>query len=144
MWSVHITLEDKKVLLRERKRHTARRVASARYADPSGGVPGVPPPSWTWDGVPPKPRMGYPPRPGMGYPLDLGWGTPLDLEWGTPPDLRWGTPPDLRWGTPPARPGMGYLSYLDLRRGNPPPPTKVEQTHTCKNITSRRTYVRGR
>ena len=28
---------NKKVLLRERKRHTARRVASARYAAPSGG-----------------------------------------------------------------------------------------------------------
>ena len=35
------TVAQKKVLLRERKRHTARRVASARYAALSrgGGVP---------------------------------------------------------------------------------------------------------
>ena len=48
--------------LRERKRHTARRVASARYAAlcNGGGRDGVPP--WTW--VPPD--MGYPQR----------WGTP--------------------------------------------------------------------
>ena len=50
-----ITLENKKVLLRERKRHTARCVASTRYAVPVGGTPrppvlgsdldrGVPPP----------------------------------------------------------------------------------------------------
>ena len=34
-------MKNKKVLLRERKRHTARRVASARYADlsPDGGYP---------------------------------------------------------------------------------------------------------
>ena len=28
------------------------------------------PPSLTWDGVPPRPGMGYPPQP------DLRWGTP--------------------------------------------------------------------
>ena len=80
-------LRNKKVLPRERKRHTARRVASAHYAALSnvwwGGVPQVPPPpskpGWgvpwvpptiqTWDGVPPRPEMGYPlPRPEMGYP----------------------------------------------------------------------------
>ena len=67
---------NKKVLLCERQRHTARRVASTRYAalSPNGGVPhpvlngGVPIQSWmgvphpvlggggstqTWDGVPP-------------------------------------------------------------------------------------------
>ena len=47
---------NKKVFLRERKRHTVRRVASSRYAPP-------PPPAVN--------RMGYPP-PGQ----DLGWGTP--------------------------------------------------------------------
>ena len=31
------SISNKKVLLRERKRHTAHRVASARYADPSRG-----------------------------------------------------------------------------------------------------------
>ena len=94
---------NKKVLLRERKRHTARRVASARYADlsPDEGGGGVPHPvSWmrvppisTWDGVPliwiwdGVPHSG----PGMGYPcLDLRWGIPLcpDLGWGTHPPNR--------------------------------------------------------
>ena len=71
-------LANKEVLLRERKRHTARRVASARFADRrgypihswmggggythqvlTGGLPrGTPHPDlgtpvWTWDGVPP-------------------------------------------------------------------------------------------
>ena len=83
----------KKVLLRERKRHTARCVAVASACYSGGGVLQVPPllpgpgmgypaphpdlgwgipPTWTWDGVPPLPRpeMGYPPlaRPEMGYP----------------------------------------------------------------------------
>ena len=65
--------EDKKVLLRECKRHTARHVASARYA--GGGISQVPPlcrpgmgypPVQTWNGVPPppaRPWMGYPPPP---------------------------------------------------------------------------------
>ena len=53
----------KKVLLRERKRHTAHRVASARYAaPPPTPTPdlgqGTPPPPQTWDGVPPPPRNG--------------------------------------------------------------------------------------
>ena len=80
---------NKKVRLRERKRHTARHVASACYAALSpgwgeGGTPsqvwmggcpiqtivsagwGTP---WTWDGVPPISWMGYPlPGPGTGYP----------------------------------------------------------------------------
>ena len=33
----HKTVNNKKVLLRERKRHTDRRVASTRYATPGGG-----------------------------------------------------------------------------------------------------------
>ena len=160
-----INLFNKKVFLRERKRHTARRVASARYAalcNGGGGdgvLPGhgVPPrhevPPWTW-GTPKtwgtSPRWGTPLRWDTPYPdlrwgtlhLDLGWGTPLPRpgmgyplprpEMGYPPDLGRGTPhPDLRWGTP----------YLNLGWGTPP--SKVEQTHTCENITSRRTYVRG-
>ena len=60
--------ENKKVLLGKRKRHTARRVTSARYAALSNGWGGYP--IQTWDGVPlPIPGTGYPPpRPGMGYP----------------------------------------------------------------------------
>ena len=132
-------ITKKKVLPRERKRHTACRVASTRYAALSNGeggdpryplhhpdlVGGYPPPSRPGMGYPPpRPEMGYPPtiqtwdgvpplRSEMGYSLhlDLGWGTPLPRPWmGYPPY------PDLRWGTPPSpRPGMGY-----------PPPRKCE------------------
>ena len=43
LWSVMvITFHNKKVLLRERKRHTDRRVASTRYAAPGGGWGGTP------------------------------------------------------------------------------------------------------
>ena len=109
---------NKKVLLRERKRHTAHRVASTRCAalsnpDLVGGYP-IPGPggvchpclggtlSQVW-GVPHPRSRGYPvpglggtpSRPGQGVPwvppyLDLGWGTPhLDLGWGTPPTWTW-------------------------------------------------------
>ena len=121
-------IKYKKVLLRERKRYTARRVSSARYA---GGVPrprsgGTS--SQVWGGTPsqvwgvPHPRSGGYPIPGLGgYPVPGPGGVPHprsggrevcqpDLEWGTPPwlDLGWGTPlwPDLGWGTP--RPATGY------------------------------------
>ena len=56
---------NKKVLLRERKRHTARRVASARYAGGEGGTPsshdggGYPIQSW-WGGGVPHPVMVVP------------------------------------------------------------------------------------
>ena len=116
---------NKKVILRERKRHTARCVASTRYACCSV----------QWGA-----EMGYPP-PDMGYPLDMGYPS-LDMgyhprhgylpwTWGPPP--RWGTPPemgyprtwdgvppypDLKWGTPPTS---------DLRWGKPPPPASVNR-----------------
>ena len=91
---------NKKVLLRERKRHTARCVASDRYG---GG--GYPIQSW-WGGTPSSHGGGT-----RGTPhLELGWGTPLhlDLGWGTP-HLGWSTPqtgmgyppPDLGWASPP-------------------------------------------
>ena len=92
-------LRNKKVLLRERKRHTACRIAVASDCYSGGGTMGTPyldlgwgtpppgpgmgyPPTWTWDGVRPLPRpgMGYAPYP------DLGWGTPLPgPEMGYPP-----------------------------------------------------------
>ena len=135
---------NKKVLLRERKRHTARRVSSARYAEGGGVTPsqvgGYPVPGLggtlfqVWEG-----RVGYPrsrgyPVPGLGgFPIQtwsggyprypLTWdGVPSNLRWGTPlPDLGWGTPPSQTWDgvPPPARPGMGYPP--DLGRGTPPP-----------------------
>ena len=63
-------ISNKKVLLRERKRHTARRVASARYADLSRG------------GTPSHVRGGG------GYPVPcLGGGTPSHAWGGTPPNI---------------------------------------------------------
>ena len=82
-------LYNKKVL-RERKRHTARRVTVASACYSGGGTTGTPP-TWTWDGVPPSPYQ------------DLGWGTPPTWTWdGVPPYL------NLGWGTPLPEPWMGY------------------------------------
>ena len=97
--------QNKKVLLRERKRHTARRVASASSPGqgstpsiPDRGVPhpvldgGTHPvlgrgyPILSWMGIPPfiPGQRVLPSRPGLGYPPSgPGWGTP-------------------------SRPGMGY------------------------------------
>ena len=87
----HKFFKNKKVLLHECKRHTARRVASARYAALSnGGWGGSTPTIQTWPGgYPPCPDLGWgkpPSRPGMGYPhSDLGYPPHPDLGWGTPP-----------------------------------------------------------
>ena len=64
-------MKNKKVLLRERKRHTARRVAVASACYSGEGVPrdGVPPRRWGTPpskvGVPPPVQgwIGYPPPP---------------------------------------------------------------------------------
>ena len=98
-------------------------------------------------GTPPGPETRYPP---CSTPPDLKLGTPLTWDPPTwtwtwdPPTWTW-DPPTWTWDPP----------YLDLDLGSPPPgpgtpPTWTwtwdppEQTHTCENITSRRTYVRGR
>ena len=125
----------KKVLLRERKRHIAHRVAIASACYSWGGTQSTPPgpgmgypPTWTWDGVPPLPG------PGMGYPpyLDLGWGTPLPGPgMGYPPTWTWdGVPPylDLGWGTPLPRTEMGYPPLPRPEMGYPP--LRCEQTET--------------
>ena len=62
---------NRKVLLREHKRHTARRVASARYADLSRGVPHL--------------RSGGYPIPGLGgVPHPRPRGVPHPISWGVP------------------------------------------------------------
>ena len=68
-----LTETNKKVLLRERKRHTARRVANIGYAVPVGGTP-IPgqdrgdTPIPGQDGGTPWGRMGVPPcREGWGW-----------------------------------------------------------------------------
>ena len=112
-----IFLFNKKVLLRERKRHTAHRVASARYAALSNGDGG-------YSRYPPTPS-----RPGWGTPPrnpDLA-GVPSTIQtWlGHPPSPSrpdWGTPPPTiqTWlEYPPSRPGIGYPQTCD---GLPPRP----------------------
>ena len=89
---------NKKVLLRERKRHTARCVANTPYVVltgyPPGGVPGQVPP--------PRGGSGYPPG---GYPVRYppgGWGGRYPVRY---PPGGLGTPPGGP-GTPPG--GSGY------------------------------------
>ena len=113
---------NKKVLLCERKRHTARRVASTRYADLSGGTRGTPPSSTPGEG-------GTPSTPGQVVSHPDLIGVPqvpphhpdlVGVPQVPPPTIQTWDSPDLRWGTPPpSRPGMGYLPYLDLGWGTP-------------------------
>ena len=112
---------NKKVLLRERKRHTARRVASARYADlsPDNG------PILLTRGLPhPVLDRRYSHPVSMGVP----WGTPHpDLRWGTPQSAGWGTPhPGLRWG-PPVQTWDGVSPCPDLGWGTPYPPCQPDE-----------------
>ena len=128
----------RKVLLRERKRHTARRVASVRYAalSPDGRVPHP-----VLDSCPlSSPGQGVTPIqscPGKGYPIQsrVPYGIPhpdlgLDLDGRYPsvppsipgmavlpcPDLGWGTPhPDLGMGYPP--PQYKLSSNLESNQG---------------------------
>ena len=104
-----IFIQNKKVLLRERKRHTARRVVST----PSVVLPGYPPPPGggylTW--VPP---------PGGGVPdpcTPPGGGVPEPPPGGT----RSGGIPDL--GTPPQRGGVWV-----------PPPASWHSGKCCKAL----------
>ena len=118
--SIGISLSNKKVLLRERKRHTARRVVST----PSVVLPGYPPPPPPPGGGGGGTRTSVPPPPG-GYP-DLG----------TPP------PPGGGPGTPPGC-LMAFWEMLQsiMGYGYPPP---CGQTNTCENSTFPSYYVRGR
>ena len=144
---------NKKVLLRERKRHTARRVASTPYVvlsghPPSQGTPpgrvpprqGTPParvpprpeyppwagypPGWTWQGTP----LGrVPPRPG--YPLARVPPRPGYPPARIPPLGR--VPPGWTWqGTPPLP--HGILGNVAKHYGIQVPPPKCGQT---ENIT---------
>ena len=112
---------NKKVLLRERKRHTARRVVSTPSVvlpgyPPRGGVPGPGyPPGGVPDlGTPPggEPRSGYPPR-----------GVP---DPGTPPG---------------GGPGPGYPRGEGVPDRTPLPP--VDRQTPVKTVPSRRTTYTG-
>ena len=118
-WGTCVSIYNKKVLLRERKRHTARRVVST----PSVVLPGYPPPG---GGGVPGPR--YPPR---GVPISHnalqhfpecheaaggGGGTRTSVP---PPPRGGGGYPDL--GTPPPPPGGGGGGVPGPRYPPPPP-----------------------
>ena len=122
-----VTWLNKKVLLRERKRHTTRHVASTRYAALCNGGEGTP-----GRGVPHLRSRGVYPISGLGgYPISGLGGTPsqvwgvLHLRFGgaATPSQVGGTPsyPDLRWGYPLPRPEIGY-PLIRPGMGYPPRP----------------------
>ena len=106
MLEPHCQSRNNKVLLCDRKRHTARRVTSKHYAVPVGGTPL----SWnlTWTGGYPLPRSrwGYPlPRSRWGgYPISRSrQGVPSSqFQAGGYPILLMGVRPIQTWegGTP--------------------------------------------
>ena len=140
---------NKKVLLRERKRHTARRVASTPYVVLTGYPP--PPRVPPWQGTPPAgypPWQGTPPgrvppwqgTPWLGTPRQ---GTPLP---GYPP--RQGTPlpgypPSWTWqGNLPWLP-HGILGNVAKHYGIRVPPLWTDRQTCVKTLPSRRTTYAG-
>ena len=124
----------KKVLPRERKRHTTRRVASARFADQSPDRRWVPHPIQSWMRGDTQSSLGW----GVLHSILNGEGTPSSPRWGggvhpscidgavphqvlmggypqvpPGPDLGWGYPPISRMGYPHLDLGLGTL-HLDL------------------------------
>ena len=107
------TYINKKVLLRERKRHTARRVVSTLYVVLTGYPPPAGyPPVLTWPGgtLPGYPSDRVPPT---RVPLQL------DLAGYPPPGWTWqGTPPGWTWqGTPLAVCPMAFWEILQSIMG---------------------------
>ena len=105
---------NKKVLLRERKRHTARRLARPRSAalspDRLVGGGGVTPSSPDWRGIPSSPDGGGvpPSSPGRGG--------------GVPPISQMGVSPHQKGrGIPPVRKDGG-IPHLGIGKGICPPP----------------------
>ena len=89
---------NKKVLLRERKRHTARK--RAQDADPPPPAD-WPPPPWL-DLTPPPPAGPDPPPRSADWPDPPGWTwPPWSADWPDPPPLAdWPDPPPTSWTWP--------------------------------------------
>ena len=125
-----IRVYNKKILLRERKRHTARRLACARFADWRGGG-WYPIQSWTGGGGLSHPVLDWggggvtPSSLGWGVPQGTphsrsaqGWGVPRSADGGTQSSLGWGYPPRSGWGVP--HPVLdGGTPHPDLGWGTP-------------------------
>ena len=132
----HSTCSNKKILLRERKRHTDR-VSSTPSVALYGGYPllgGTPPwviPHQTWPGGTPSLLREYPTLGTLHQTWPGGGDTP-SLSEGYP---TLGIPHPTWLGYPPP--------WLDLARV-PPPPWTDRWTDTCQNITFPSYYVRGR
>ena len=95
-------IRNKKVLLRKRKRHTARHVSSApRYAGGGGypvpGLGGYPVPGPGGGYMVPGLRGVPGPRSGGGTPSHV-WGVPHPMSWGGHPIPCWGGTPSHVWG----------------------------------------------
>ena len=154
--------KNKKVLLRERKRHTACRVASTPYVVLTGYPPrqGTPPSQCTpmvrvppWPGYPSGHRVppwpGYPPArvPPLARGVPPGQGTPPAGPGRVPP-LPHGILGNVakHYGirVPPSCP-MAFWEMLQsiMRYGYPPPLWTDRRTDTCQNITFTSYYVRG-
>ena len=143
---------NKKVLLRKCKRHTARRVASTRYAVPVGGRP-PPPQILTWDldsGYPYNTKGGgsilnLPTGstlswPGMGYPLPPSWtwdGGTLPLSSTGAPQSRCVLTDKLNWKycLPSSWPRMGVHPSPPSAVQGPPAPIEMCTDRQTENIT---------
>ena len=161
-----LTSMNKKVLLRERKRHTARRVVSTSFVvltgyPPLAGHPTCPDlaggvPCWGQDGEVPCWGSTLPGYPLAGHPPILTWGVPCQ---GVPPGrVPPGRVPSLDvcpmafwemlqsimgYGYPPSVCPMAFWEMLQSIVGYGYPPVD-RQTDTCQNITFPSYYVRGR
>ena len=117
-------VQNKRILLRERKRHTACHVASGRYAAVSpGGGEGTPIQSWAGGGTPIQSWIG-------GAPCSSGWEVPH-------PVLSWmGVPPSGLDARVPLCPDM-LRGYSPVSKMGSPPPASVDRLKILPSLILR-------